>query len=305
MDTSRLREERRRARRVATRRLAVLVVLLCACLCLTLSAGGLLAWTAFLLPLLVGAAAFFELGALLTAVVAATATLSRLHIEGALGAAALRDTLLAVAAFAVCGLLLGRSLRRQRQRESRLAAATLHDRLTGLYNYATFADLLATEASRVDRYGGQLTLIMLDLDRFKRFNDRYGHEAGNVLLRRLGATLRDLVRDADVAARYGGEEFAVLIRGDELDGMRLAERIRLAVLTMRVPLDGQEVYVSVSAGVACYPQHAADPDELVALADAALYASKQAGRNLVTGYSLGLGMRRSQRSSTALRAVNE
>ncbi len=93
--------------------------------------------------------------------------------------------------------------------------ARSRDRLTGLYNYGTFVDYLHNEVTKIDRYGGELSLIMLDLDHFKQFNDKHGHEAGNELLRRVGATLRATVRDADMAARYGGEEFAVLIRGDE------------------------------------------------------------------------------------------
>ena len=121
-----------------------------------------------------------------------------------------------------------------------LAASSLTDRLTGLYNYGTFVDYLHNEVTKVDRYGGELTLLMLDLDHFKQFNDRHGHEAGNELLRRVGATLRTLVRDADVAARYGGEEFAVLIRGDESHGYELAERLRRAVETVAVEVRGGE-----------------------------------------------------------------
>jgi len=164
-----------------------------------------------------------------------------------------------------------------------LAASTLTDRLTGLYNYGTFVDYLHNEVTKVDRYGGDLSLIMLDLDHFKQFNDRHGHETGNDLLRRVGATIRALVRDADVAARYGGEEFAVLIRGDEMQGCELAERLRRAVESTAVSArGGEQVYASVSAGVATYPAGARDETELVEHADAALYQSKNRGRNRVT-----------------------
>ena len=94
---------------------------------------------------------------------------------------------------------------------------------------------------------------MFDLDHFKRFNDRHGHEAGNDLLRRVGATLQTVVREADMAARYGGEEFALLISGDAQSGLELAERVRRAIETTAVELRGGEaVYVTASAGVATY-----------------------------------------------------
>jgi len=284
----RIRCEPRRERQVVLRRFRVFLLLIALCMAVTVAVGRPSVWAVFLVPLLVGTLGFYELG-----------------IDGSLMSAVPWDGLIALALFTGCGLLLGRVLRRQRQREDRLAAGALHDRLTGLYNYGTFADLLHREVSRADRYGGRVTLIMLDLDRFKRFNDRHGHEAGNLLLRSLGELLRGLVRDADIAARYGGEELAVVIRGDELDGVLLAERIRAAVLTMRIPVDGEEAYVSVSAGVACYPDGAADEAELVEQADAALYVSKQAGRNLVTGHSLGLSRdgRRRAAAERRLRAV--
>jgi diguanylate cyclase (GGDEF)-like protein len=124
---------------------------------------------------------------------------------------------------------------------------------------------------------------MLDLDHFKQINDRHGHEAGNELLRRVGTTLRTRVRDADLAARYGGEEFAVLIRGDQTDGFELAERLRKAVETIALEArDGTRIDVTVSAGVASYPGGAHDEQELVELADRALYESKRRGRNRVT-----------------------
>jgi diguanylate cyclase (GGDEF)-like protein len=194
-----------------------------------------------------------------------------------------RQALLGTALFLVAGLLLGRIQRRHRDMQRDLAASTLTDRLTGLYNYGTFVDYLHNEVTKADRYGGELSLLMMDLDHFKQFNDRHGHEAGNELLRRLGATIGALVRDADVAARYGGEEFAVLIRGDESHGYELAERLRRAVETVTVEVRGGEpASTTISAGIAAYPAGAADEAELIESADAALYESKRRGRNRVT-----------------------
>ena len=173
--------------------------------------------------------------------------------------------------------------RDQHQRQGTLAASSLTDRLTGLYNYGTFADYLHNEVTKADRYGRELTLIMLDLDHFKRFNDRHGHEAGNDLLKRVGATLQAVVREADMAARYGGEEFALLISGDAHDGIELAERVRHAIESTALELRGGEVaYVTASAGVATYPLGSSSESLLVEHADRALYESKRAGRNRVT-----------------------
>ena len=166
----------------------------------------------------------------------------------------MRQALLGMVLFFLAGLLLGRVQRKNHEMQALLAASSLSDRLTGLYNYGTFVDYLHNEVTKIDRYGGELTLIMLDLDHFKQFNDRHGHETGNDLLRRVGATLRSAVRDADMAARYGGEEFAVLIRGDETHGYELAERLRRAIETTAVEVrGGDEVFCTVSAGVATLP----------------------------------------------------
>jgi diguanylate cyclase len=127
---------------------------------------------------------------------------------------------------------------------------------------------------------------MLDLDHFKRFNDRYGHAAGNDLLRAAGAALRASVREADMAARYGGEEFAVLIRGDASQGYELAERLRRALERTFVTVrGGLEAGTTLSAGIACYPSAAEHETALVERADDALYASKARGRNRTTIYT--------------------
>jgi diguanylate cyclase (GGDEF)-like protein len=193
------------------------------------------------------------------------------------------EALVACACFAAAGLALARLQRRHRARHDALAATSLTDRLTGLYTYGTFVDYLRNEVRKAERYGGELCLIMVDLDHFKRFNDRHGHQVGNELLRRVGATLRGHVREADMAARYGGEEFALLIRGGERDGFELAERVRRAIEATGVSLgDGRVVFSAASAGVAGYPVGALDELELVERADEALYESKRRGRNRVT-----------------------
>ncbi len=270
-------------RRVSLRRAVALLVALAAVTCLVALTGPGYLWPLFLFPLVLGAVFFFELGSL--AVTVWLGNYFALYYSFAAPATpeVVRQALLGTALFFAAGLLLGRVQRRQRDTQRDLAASTLTDRLTGLYNYGTFSDYLHNEVTKVDRYGGELSLLMLDLDHFKQFNDRHGHEAGNALLRRLGATIGGLVREADVAARYGGEEFAVLIRGEESDGYELAERLRRAVERVDVELRGGErAAVTISAGVATYPAGAADETELIKAADAALYESKRRGRNRVT-----------------------
>jgi diguanylate cyclase (GGDEF)-like protein len=249
-------------------------------------------WPLFVFPLLLAAVFFHELGSLAVTVWLGNFFVLYYSFREPASLETVRQALLGTALFLVAGLLLGRVQRRQRDARRELAASTLTDRLTGLYNYGTFVDYLHNEVTKVDRYGGELSLLMLDLDHFKQFNDRHGHEAGNELLRRIGGAVGSLVRDADVAARYGGEEFAVLIRGDESHGYELAERLRRAVETVAVSVrGGEQASTTISAGVAAYPAGARDEAGLIEAADAALYESKRRGRNRATIFTGAAGER--------------
>jgi diguanylate cyclase (GGDEF)-like protein len=279
-------------RRLTIRRGAALLVTLAAVSALVSVVGGAYLWPLFVFPLVLAAVFFFELGSLAVTVWLGNFFVLYYSFRAAATPDVVRQAVLGTALFFLAGLLLGRIQRRHRDTQRQLAASTLTDRLTGLYTYGTFVDYLHNEVTKVERYGGDLSLIMLDLDRFKQFNDRHGHEAGNDLLRRVGATVNALVRDADVAARYGGEEFAVLIRGDELHGFELAERLRRAIEALAVSLrGGEQVFTTISAGVATYPSGAGDETELIERADAALYESKRRGRNRVTIATGGVGER--------------
>ena len=160
---------------------------------------------------------------------------------------------------------------------------SLHDPLTGLYNRRYLEEHLQRELLRGERRHRPLTVVMLDVDHFKRFNDRHGHAAGDALLAKVGQTLREMVRNEDVACRYGGEEFTlVLPETDRGTGLRRAEEIRAAIGAITV-LHAREVLgpVTASLGLAVYPEDAKDGASLVQLADAALYRAKHAGRNRV------------------------
>ena len=269
-------------RRVTVRRSVALVGSLAAVSALVVLLGPGYLWPLFLMPLALASVFFFELGSLAVTVWLGNFYVLYYSFAATATPEAVRQALVGTALFFVCGLVLGRVQRRGRNTQRELAASTLTDRLTGLYNYGTFVDYLHNEVTKVDRYGGELCLLMLDLDHFKQFNDRHGHEAGNELLRRFGEGMRACVRTADLAARYGGEEFAVLIRGDESQGYELAERLRTTVERMTVDVGGTPVCTTVSIGIATYPAGAADEAQLIESADAALYESKRRGRNRVT-----------------------
>ena len=166
----------------------------------------------------------------------------------------------------------------------RLRVLVRQDGLTGLGNRRHFDDVLGTEYRRAMRDGEPLSLIMVDVDRFKAFNDLYGHPAGDACLRGVGAALAgSLRRPADVAARYGGEEFAVLLPGtDESGALATAARIQEAMRAVALPHAGSEfgvVTLSMGITVLAPGEASAGPAALVEAADAALYAAKRSGRN--------------------------
>lgn len=158
------------------------------------------------------------------------------------------------------------------------------DSLTGLPNRRYFDEALNKEVHRNHRTGAPLSLIMLDVDHFKKFNDSYGHVAGDECLRQIGTTLRTLVgRATDIVARYGGEEFVVILTNTDQNGaMTLAERIRIAVEALAIPHSGSKIseYVTVSLGiVTVFAATSQTPEQIVALADEAMYSAKKSGRN--------------------------
>jgi diguanylate cyclase (GGDEF)-like protein len=161
-----------------------------------------------------------------------------------------------------------------------LSRQAVTDELTGLANHGRFQELLEAEAEQVRRYRHPLGLIMLDLDDFKKINDTYGHPQGDLVLKAVGAVLRENSRDADWPARYGGEELALILPHTDLEGAyAIAERIRVAIERLAVDRSdgGEPLRLTASLGVAA--SNAGDKDALLADADAALYAAKRAGKN--------------------------
>ena len=163
-----------------------------------------------------------------------------------------------------------------------LKARARTDDLTALPNFRAFRERIDAELDRADRYPERFGILVLDLDRFKKYNDTYGHLAGNDALQRVAKVIRDTVRTVDFAARYGGEEFAVIVpQVDEQALVTIAERIRANIEALPAPPDGARVTVSI--GAALYPDDARDREALFQAADARLYDAKEGGRNRVVG----------------------
>jgi diguanylate cyclase (GGDEF)-like protein len=164
----------------------------------------------------------------------------------------------------------------------RANALATHDGLTGLFNHRQFQSLLADEVSRVKRYNDPLTLVLCDIDFFKRLNDTYGHPFGDLVLKGVSARLQESVRDRiDVAARYGGEEFAlVFVKTDLASALQRTERIRESIENIPFRTEqGETVHVTMSFGLARFGEHAKSAEALVKRADKALYKAKENGRN--------------------------
>jgi diguanylate cyclase (GGDEF)-like protein len=154
------------------------------------------------------------------------------------------------------------------------------DELTGLPNFRAFRERIDAELERADRYPAPFGILIMDLDRFKKYNDTFGHAAGNEALRRVAQTLRETVRAVDFPARYGGEEFAVIAPQVDANALTvIAERIRTSIEALPAPPDGARVTVSI--GAALYPSDASDREALFKIADARLYEAKEQGRNRV------------------------
>ena len=172
----------------------------------------------------------------------------------------------------------------ERRFHRQMYESAVRDPLTGAFNRKYLVDRLRTELSYARRHGKSLSVLMLDIDHFKKVNDGLGHLAGDEALKALGILLQKQLRAEDVVARYGGEEFILVVRGiDEPSTSLLAERVRRAVESMKIPLPPASFKITVSIGVAFSADGKtfATPDEIIARADEKLYAAKEAGRNRV------------------------
>lgn len=154
------------------------------------------------------------------------------------------------------------------------------DGLTGLLNRSSLFDAASQEFARIQRYERPLSVLMLDIDRFKQVNDTYGHQVGDTVIQRVAASLKETLREVDIVGRYGGEEFAVILPETTLSqAADVAERIRLQISQQSIATDTGNLTFTVSLGVAAYEVGMSSIDQVLKQADQALYQAKSNGRN--------------------------
>ncbi|MDB5805154.1 MAG: hypothetical protein JWN73_2476 [Betaproteobacteria bacterium] len=177
---------------------------------------------------------------------------------------------------------LGLQLDEVRTLQSRLEEQAVRDSLTGLYNRRYLDDALPRELQRAQRENYPVAVVLADIDRFKRVNDTYGHQAGDVVLQALANLLKDNVRGGDLPCRWGGEEFVLVLPRMPLESaLARADALRKSFNALQLELGGEKVRLTLSAGVAVFPQHGDGATALVHAADDALYEAKNGGRDQV------------------------
>ncbi|MET0118859.1 MAG: sensor domain-containing diguanylate cyclase [Sedimenticola sp.] len=178
---------------------------------------------------------------------------------------------------------VGRDITDKKQAEFRLEKLATYDSLTGLFNRQALEVRLEKEVNRASRYAHPLSILMLDIDHFKEINDTHGHQVGDEILRDCSALLNELIRKTDYAGRYGGDEIIVVLpETSASQAVELAERLRKRIADERFTMvENEPLNITVSLGIATYPDNAMQQKELMRAADDAMYKAKESGRNLV------------------------
>jgi diguanylate cyclase (GGDEF)-like protein len=159
----------------------------------------------------------------------------------------------------------------------------IHDELTRLYTKGYFSERLKEECKKGLRQDITFSLLVLDIDYFKNYNDKFGHTSGDIVLKNLSHTMTDFLKDSNsIISRFGGEEFCIILPAKDKSGAyKIADELRVKIEKRKIILRKQETHVTISIGVASFPQDATDADELILRADKAMYEAKQKGRNRV------------------------
>lgn len=169
---------------------------------------------------------------------------------------------------------------------ARLGEMSIRDGLTGIFNRRELERCMEAELSRVRRYGGELSVIMFDIDHFKQVNDNHGHRAGDAVIQAVVVYTRQVLRQPDIAGRYGGEEFTLILPETAGDGAHcVAERLRRTIEAARIEAGDAHIAVTISAGISSYRDGVSDHEILLDEADQALYRAKALGRNRVVSYA--------------------
>ncbi len=185
-------------------------------------------------------------------------------------------TMAALVLYSVCFLVYRNSLSADVLR--RLATT---DPLTSAFNRRHYMDLMGREQRRADRYGTNYSVMMIDIDHFKRVNDTYGHQVGDLAIQAMAQACQKMMRPTDIVARYGGEEFIITLTHTDLEpAAKVADRLRLSVADIVLPTDQKPLSFTISVGVSTYIK-GSRLEQIIAMADHALYAAKEGGRNRV------------------------
>ncbi|MGM0432940.1 MAG: GGDEF domain-containing protein, partial [Spirochaetota bacterium] len=167
---------------------------------------------------------------------------------------------------------------------NQLQEHAIRDHLTGLFNRRYFDATIEHEISRAQNKETKLGVILMDIDAFKKYNDNFGHDAGDLLLQTIGTFVLDEIRLSDIVCRYGGDEFALLIpNADRKTISELAERLRIEAKQIDITYQGKPLgSISISQGIAVFPENGTTRDELMTHADAALFRAKEGGRDAIS-----------------------
>ncbi len=167
----------------------------------------------------------------------------------------------------------------------KIQTLAIMDGLTNVFSRRHFLERFSDEIRRSRKFSFSFSFLMIDIDRFKDFNDQYGHLVGDAILREISKAIKDTVRQIDFVGRYGGEEFCVVLpEADKEQAFIVAERIRIAVESKSIKVYDEELKVTVSIGISTFPVDAQDPGMIIEASDKALYLSKETGRNRVSVY---------------------
>jgi diguanylate cyclase (GGDEF)-like protein len=199
-------------------------------------------------------------------------------------------TIILLLLLSIIWFLVYKLMKKHNRAQKKIKEMAITDELTGLYNRRYLYIHLSEEIKRAERFKRPLGCIMIDIDHFKNVNDTYGHNAGDIVLKKISDTIRESCREIDMVARYGGEEIVILSPELSLDSLKtFAERIRKAVNNLRIEVDGKKgLEVTISLGVSSLTtgqlKQLGDKEQIIAFADKALYFAKRNGRNRVEAY---------------------